>query len=106
MEQTPVSATEEDSMDGKQFGEKETWPITHQVQKLLERNEFNGDKPKKLGVTWSNLTVKGVSSDAVFNENVLSQFNPFGKGQKNTPLKTIIDNSSGNVKPGGMLSNF
>ncbi|OAL48993.1 multidrug resistance protein CDR2 [Pyrenochaeta sp. DS3sAY3a] len=103
MEQKPVSSNEEDSVDGKQFGEKEEWPITHQVRELLARNEFNGEKPKKLGVTWSNLTVKGVSSDAVFNENVVSQFNPFGKGKKDTPLKTIIDNSSGNVKPGEML---
>lgn len=103
MEQKPVSGTEEDSVDGKQFGEREDWPITHQVRELLARNEFNGEKPKKLGVTWSNLTVKGVSSDAVFNENVVSQFNPFGKGKKDTPLKTIIDHSSGNVKPGGML---
>jgi hypothetical protein len=80
---------------------KEDWPITQQVQRLLERNGGNGEKPKRLGVTWSNLTVKGVSNDAVFNENVISQFNPFGKGNKSTPLKTIIQDSFGCVKPGG-----
>jgi hypothetical protein len=81
----------------------ETWPITREVQVLRERNEANGGKPRKLGVTWKNLTVKGISNDAVFNENVLSQLNPFGKSGKNAPMKTIIDNSYGCVKPGGML---
>ncbi|KAF2844868.1 multidrug resistance protein CDR2 [Plenodomus tracheiphilus IPT5] len=79
------------------------WPITADIEQIRQRNETNGGKPKKLGVTWKNLTVKGVSTDALFNENVLSQFNPFGKGSKNPPLKTIIDNSSGCVKPGEML---
>jgi ATP-binding cassette subfamily G (WHITE) protein 2 (SNQ2) len=79
------------------------WPITKEVEKLRQRNEANGGKPRKLGVTWKNLTVKGISSDAAFNENVLSQFYPFGKTGKNIPMKTIIDNSYGCVKPGEML---
>lgn len=83
--------------------EKKDWPITEQVQKLLKLNGNNGVKPKSLGVTWSDLTVKGLSNDAAFNENVLSQFNPFGKGGNDEPLKTIIHASSGCVKPGGML---
>jgi ATP-binding cassette subfamily G (WHITE) protein 2 (SNQ2) len=105
MERKPGSSidhVEEEPLSEKKFQveEKSKWPITEQVQKLLERN---GERPKSLGVTWSNLTVKGVSSDAVFNENVLSQFNPFGKSDKHVPLKTIIHNSSGCVKPGGMF---
>lgn len=105
MERTPSLKPE--SMETYSEKEKtsegqEEWPITQQVRRFLERNQSNGDQPKRLGVTWSNLTVKGVSNDAVFNENVLSQFNPFGKGNKGTPLKTIIHNSSGCVKPGGM----
>ncbi|KAH7032172.1 ABC-2 type transporter-domain-containing protein [Macrophomina phaseolina] len=63
----------------------------------------DGGKSRKLGVTWKNLTVKGVSSDATFNENILSQFNPIGKIGKTPPMKTIIDNSYGCVKPGEML---
>ena len=55
------------------------WPITKEVEKMRQRNEANGGKPRKLGLTWKNLTVKGISSDATFNENVLSQFYPFGK---------------------------
>ncbi len=107
--QTPGSSTEfvdEDFMVEKPSDEIQAWPIAQEVHKLLERNEFNGEKPKKLGVTWSNLTVKGVSNDAVFNENVPSQFIPFGKQNKNAPLKTIIQNSSGCVKPGGKLMAF
>lgn len=106
MECTPASSTErvdECSDDNKFSAGAEEWPITQQVQRLLERNEGNGKKPKRLGVTWSNLTVKGVSNDAVFNENVLSQFFPFGKDNKSTPLKTIIQDSFGCVKPGGTL---
>ncbi|USP78023.1 multidrug resistance CDR2 protein [Curvularia clavata] len=79
------------------------WPITQEVNKLLELNERNGSKLRKLGVTWSDLTVKGVSNDAVFNENVLSQFNPIGKSTEDIPLKTIIQSSYGCVKPGEML---
>ena len=79
------------------------WSITEEVHKLKERDMANGGKPRKLGVTWQNLTVKGISTEATFNENVLSQFNPFGKSTKNAPLKTIINNSFGCVKPGEML---
>ncbi|KAJ5516546.1 hypothetical protein N7527_008106 [Penicillium freii] len=75
------------------------WPITPDILQIRQRNETNGGNSKKLGVTWQNLTVKGISSDALYNENVLSQFNLFGKGSKSPPLKTIIDNSSGCVKP-------
>jgi hypothetical protein len=93
LERTPGSSTEHaegESAIEKSSGEKNFWPITHAVQKLLDRNEDGGEKSK---------------NDAVFNENILSQFNPFGKRNKGTPLKTIIQNSSGCVKPGGTLSN-
>lgn len=73
------------------------------VQAIKDRDEEGGEKARKLGVTWQNLTVKGISSDAAFNENVLSQFNPFFKSGKDAPIKTIIDNSYGCVKPREML---
>jgi ABC-type multidrug transport system ATPase subunit len=79
------------------------WHMASEVQALKDRDEQGGEKPRKLGVTWQNLTVKGVSSDATFNENVLSQFNPFGKSSRDAPMKTIIENSHGCVKPGEML---
>ncbi|KAJ5741524.1 hypothetical protein N7533_010933 [Penicillium manginii] len=102
-----VSSSAEQSNDesGQKTGPRDIaqWPITPDVLQIRQRNESNGGKSKKLGVTWQNLTVKGISSDALYNENVLSQINPFGKGRKSPPLKTIIDNSSGCVKPGEML---
>lgn len=86
----------------KSRGGREAWPISHQIEELQSHLGSYSDKAKRLGVTWSNLTVKGVSQDATFNENVLSQFVPsFGRDKKK-PLKTIIDNSFGCVKPGGM----
>jgi ABC-type multidrug transport system ATPase subunit len=74
-----------------------------EVYKMRERHEAGGEKPRKLGVTWENLTVKGVSSNATFNENVLSQFFPFHRGSKGAQQKTIIEDSYGCVKPGEML---
>lgn len=109
--ETPLSGSSTERVDDDQNSttpyksspnDSETWPITREVEILRERNEANGGKPRKLGVTWKNLTVKGISNDALFNENVLSQLNPFGKSGKNAPMKTIIDNSYGCVKPGGM----
>ena len=73
---------------------EQLYPLTDEQQQL---------QPRRLGVTWTDLTVKGISSEATFNENVLSQFNPFHKGTTGTDLKTIIDGSHGCVKPGEML---
>jgi ABC-type multidrug transport system ATPase subunit len=70
---------------------------------MRDQAEEVGDKPRKLGLSWQNLTVKGIGSDAAFNENALSQFYPFHKSSKDAPMKTIIDNSFGCVKPGEML---
>ncbi|KAJ6134709.1 hypothetical protein N7523_001031 [Penicillium sp. IBT 18751x] len=84
-------------------GSRTTWHKVETLQAMKDRDEQNGDKARKLGVTWQNLTVKGVSSDATFNENVISQFNPFGKAGTGDPTKIILDNSFGCVKPGEML---
>ena len=81
-------------------GTQATWHMADELQALKERDEQNGEKARKLGVTWQNLTVKGVSSDATFNENVLSQFNLFGNHGSKSPMKTILHNSHGCVKPG------
>lgn len=66
------------------------------------------DKPdgRRLGVTWKDLTIKGVSSGTTFQENAFSQFNiPKLAKESRAPkqLKTIVDASSGCVKPGEML---
>jgi ABC-type multidrug transport system ATPase subunit len=84
-------------------GSRMAWHMAEELQAMRDRDEQDGDKTRKLGVTWQNLTVKGVSSDATFNENVLSQFNPFRKAGTSDPTKTILDSSFGCVKPGEML---
>lgn len=61
---------------------------------------------RSLGLTWKGLTVKGLAAGCTVNDNVVSQFVPgFLRRRKvdATSLKTIIDNSSGCVKPGETL---
>ncbi|GKT48749.1 ABC transporter G family member 14 [Colletotrichum spaethianum] len=77
--------------------------VSQEMESTNDTSEQSGEQPRKLGVTWQNLTITGIHSDAMFNENVLSQLNPFQKSTKSRPTKTIIDNSSGCVKPGEML---
>ncbi|CAG7560608.1 unnamed protein product [Fusarium equiseti] len=95
---------DEDAMDKNMaYRDRSSWPMAPEVQMMRDRDEQGGEKPRKLGVSWTNLTVKGLGADASFNENVLSQLYPFHKSNKTEPIKTIIDNSSGCVKPGEML---
>jgi ABC-type multidrug transport system ATPase subunit/ABC-type multidrug transport system permease subunit len=78
------------------------WHLSSELRRLEHLEADTDDRPRSLGVSWNNLTVKGINSGAMFNENVLSQFNPFHKSAKGD-LKTIIDSSHGCVKPGEML---
>jgi ABC-type multidrug transport system ATPase subunit len=71
-----------------------------------KRDEESGIPPQELGVTWKDLTVKVVSSEAAIQENAVSQFNipkKIKESRHKAPLKTILDNSHGCVKPGEML---
>ncbi|KAL9029499.1 MAG: hypothetical protein Q9196_002269 [Gyalolechia fulgens] len=84
----------------------EDWALMPDVKNYAQRGEKDNLKPKKLGVTWKDLTVKGIGSNAAFNENVLSQFNvpqSIKEGRHGPPLNTIIQDSHGCVKPGEML---
>ncbi|KAF5857762.1 hypothetical protein ETB97_005293 [Aspergillus alliaceus] len=85
------------------FHTRPIWHMASEVRQMTDRGQEGGERPKKLGVTWRNLTVKGVGSDATFNENVLSQLSPFNKNGKGAQLKTIIEGSYGFVKPREML---
>lgn len=78
------------------------WHLAPEVRRLEHLDPDTAEQPRRLGVSWTSLTVKGVNSAATFNENVLSQFNPFHKDAKGD-LKTIIQDSHGCVKPGEML---
>ncbi|KAK4152100.1 ABC-2 type transporter [Chaetomidium leptoderma] len=64
------------------------------------------DQPRRLGITWTDLTVKAVAADATVHENFASQYNIPEKvrdSRRKLPLKTILDGIHGCVKPGEML---
>jgi ATP-binding cassette subfamily G (WHITE) protein 2 (SNQ2) len=82
------------------------WSMMPDIRAFANQSDKDHVKGRKLGVTWKNLTVKGVGADAAINENVGSQFNIpriVREARHGAPLKTIIDNSHGCVKPGEML---
>ncbi|KAL2810634.1 ABC-2 type transporter-domain-containing protein [Aspergillus granulosus] len=99
--QTPDA--KEETEDVSIYRARATWHIAPELRQIRERDEAGGEKPKMLGVAWQNLTITGVGGDAVFNENVVSQFSLFHRRNKGSKTKTIIDNSFGCVKPGEML---
>ncbi|KAJ5533875.1 hypothetical protein N7527_000129 [Penicillium freii] len=92
-----------DDFEGENPASKaEDWRPMAEVKVVEQQTE----KDKRLGITWHDLTVKGIEMDAAFHENVGSQFNILAlvKESRGKPLlKTIIDNSHGCVKPGEML---
>lgn len=82
------------------------WEWMPEVKAYRKRGEQGHWKSRKLGVTWNNLTVKGIGQDAAYNENVLSQFNVpqhIKEARHSSTLKTILEDTHGCVKPGEML---
>lgn len=91
----------EDDASGKT--DVEQWRLADHVKEIRTNDQAEG---RSLGVTWQGLTVKVMPSDARLQENVISQFNipqQVKEGRHKPSLKTILDNSSGCVKPGEML---
>lgn len=83
-----------------------SWELTPEVAAFRARDEASGFPPRELGVTWQNLTVEAISAEAAIHENVVSQFNVpklIKESRHKTPLKTILQQSHGCVKPGQML---
>ncbi|KAE9980928.1 hypothetical protein EG328_011946 [Venturia inaequalis] len=96
----PFNSSDEDL---EPISKAETWKLMPTVKEAKARDKPDG---RRLGVTWKDLTIKGVSSDTTFQENAFSQFNiPKLAKESRAPkqLKTIVDASSGCVKPGEML---
>lgn len=82
------------------------WSLLSRVQEQHQRELASGFKPQELGVTWQNLNVDVISSEAAVNENVFSQFNipqHIKESRNKAPLRTILRDSHGCVKPGEML---
>lgn len=98
-EHAEVSAEDDDSAKTV----VEEWKLAQVVKDFPLNDQAEG---RKLGVTWKGLTVKVVPSDAMLQENALSQFNilqQIKEGRHKPSLRTIVDGSSGCVKPGEML---
>jgi hypothetical protein len=79
------------------------WRLASQVKEMQDNDPAEA---RKLGVTWRDLTVKVMPSDARLQENVLSQFNiprQIKESRRKPQLRTILDSCSGHVKPGEML---
>lgn len=93
--------------EGRPINSSSNWGMLADITAFKSQDEKDFVKPRKLGVTWKNLTVKGVGAGAAINENVGSQFNLLRGIQEarhgKAPLRTILDNSHGCVKPGEML---
>jgi ABC-type multidrug transport system ATPase subunit len=82
------------------------WHMTPQVIRNAERDEAAGFKKRELGVTWHDLSVEVLAAEAAVKENMISQFNVpqlIKDFRRKPPLKSILSNSHGCVKPGEML---
>jgi ABC-type uncharacterized transport system fused permease/ATPase subunit len=100
-EESADDSAEEGSMKTKVVDDE--WRLAANV-KEIQLNDQAGKR--HLGVTWKDLTVKVVPSDAMLQENALSQFNilqQVREARHKPALKPILDSSSGCVKPGEML---
>jgi len=100
------SRTYDDDDEEEEISLAHDWTLMPELRAFQAQGEKDSVKGRKLGVTWTNLTVKGVGADAAINENVVSQFNIpriIGEKRHGAPLKTIIENCHGCVKPGEML---
>ena len=87
----------------KQFAQ---WGMTDHLIRNAQREEAAGFKRRELGVTWNNLTVEVKAAEAAVKENMLSQFNLpqlYRDYRTKPPMKQILSNSHGCVKPGEML---
>ncbi|KAL3458292.1 ABC-2 type transporter-domain-containing protein [Aspergillus heterothallicus] len=91
---------------GQNVSRADGWALMPQVKQQNERQMQSGFKRQELGVTWQNLSVEVVSAEAAVQENFLSQFNVpklIKESRNKPPLRTILNNSHGCVKPGEML---
>lgn len=82
------------------------WAMKGEVEDFHARNMASNLQERRLGVTWTNLTIKADSPEAAVKENFFTQFNMLQRVRDlrtTPPLKTILDNSHGCVKPGEML---
>ncbi|CZR66015.1 probable ATP-binding cassette multidrug transport protein [Phialocephala subalpina] len=96
----------DDDADDNRGYNIEDWAHMPEVKAIQGGDGSGPHKSRRLGITWKDLTIKGVGADACFNESIASQLLPGklkGGGASLASLRTIINNSHGCVKPGEML---
>ncbi|KAJ5920756.1 hypothetical protein N7466_009082 [Penicillium verhagenii] len=87
-------------------GKNAEWSMTPQVIRNAQRDEAAGFKRRELGVTWQSLSVEVLAAEAAVKENMISQFNVpqlVKDFRQKPPLKSILSDSHGCVRPGEML---
>lgn len=87
-------------------GKPAEWSMKPQVIRNAQRDEAAGFRRRELGVTWQNLSVEVPAAEAAVKENMISQFNIpqlIRDYFQKPPMKTILSDSHGCVKPGEML---
>ncbi|EFW99559.1 ABC multidrug transporter [Grosmannia clavigera kw1407] len=102
-EERPTSADGSDNGAGQ---DSDGWALEYKVKEKREREQRSGIPPRQLGLTWKNLTVKAVANDAAIHDNFMSQFNipqVIRDARRKPPMKSILNNTHGCVKPGEML---
>ena len=104
----PPSKPSDESIDSltRRFTQDGAWHLKSKVQEYYDRDKESGFPDSKLGITWTDLSVEAISADAALHENVISQYNLFTQikeSRQKPPLRTILSQSHGNVKPGEML---
>ncbi|KAK6379538.1 hypothetical protein LTS17_006456 [Exophiala oligosperma] len=98
--------TVEPMLNSEKVSVSNDWKLADVVRTNHQNSLDSFPKERKLGVTWSNLTVKVTSTDASIHENGFSQFNIpriLKESRQKPPLRTILHGSHGCVKPGEML---
>lgn len=101
-----ASSQSEKAFTGTNAGRAEGWSLMPQLRHQHDRDIAAGFKERELGVTWRDLNVEAISAEAAVNENVLSQFNisqHIKESRQKPPLRSILKDSHGCVKPGEML---
>lgn len=102
-DQWALPAHKNESDDSSERTKVNEWRLDAQMKEIQSNDPAEG---RSLGVTWKDLTVRVLPSDAILQQKVLSQFNAIRQARESrnkSSLKTILEKSPGCVKPGEML---
>ncbi|EPQ31436.1 uncharacterized protein PFL1_00771 [Pseudozyma flocculosa PF-1] len=104
-----VSGAVEEGHTANPFDTEGNFDLEFFLQEMLGRSNERGLERREMGLVWKNLTVTGTGSGVALNTSVgsllLSPFRALKNIQSllHPPVKTILDDFEGCVKPGEML---